>query len=89
MVAKDAEMPDHVALREEVQKIAKHLATLRRDVEALGGSIMSAGGHELHRAQDTSGEALGSVEDAVRRDPLTSLGIAAGIGFLLGIVIAR
>jgi ElaB/YqjD/DUF883 family membrane-anchored ribosome-binding protein len=89
MVAKDAEMPDHVALREEVQKIAKHLATLRRDVEALGGSIRSAGGHQLHRAQDKAGEALGSVENAVRRDPLTSLGIAAGIGFLLGIVIAR
>jgi ElaB/YqjD/DUF883 family membrane-anchored ribosome-binding protein len=89
MGAKDAEMPDHVALREEVHKIAKHLATLRQDVEALTGSIKEAGGHQLDRAQDKAGEALHSVEDAVRRDPLTSLGIAAGIGLLLGIVIAR
>ncbi len=59
MGAKDAEMPDHVALREEVQKIAKHLATLRQDVEALTGSIRSAGDHQLHRAQDKASEALG------------------------------
>ena len=89
MGAKDAEMPDHVALKEEVRKIAQHLATLRQDVDALAGSLKSAGGHQLHRAQDKAGEALGTVEEAVRRDPLTSLGIAAGIGFLLGIVIAR
>jgi ElaB/YqjD/DUF883 family membrane-anchored ribosome-binding protein len=82
-------MPDHVVLKEEVQRIAKHLATLRQDVDALAGSLKSAGGHQLHRAQDKAGEALGTVEEAVRRDPLTSVGIAAGIGFLLGIVIAR
>ena len=89
MGAKDAEMPDHVKLKEEVKRIAAHLATIRQDVDSLAGSIKAAGGHQLHRAQDTAGEALGSVEDAVRRDPLTSLGIAAGIGLLLGIVIAR
>ncbi|MGA9603120.1 MAG: hypothetical protein WBQ82_03265 [Methyloceanibacter sp.] len=89
MANKDAEMPSHVALKEEVQKIAKHLATLRQDVEALTSSIKSAGDHQLHRAQDKAGETLHSVEDAVRRDPLTSLGIAAGIGLVLGMVISR
>ncbi len=89
MGSRDADMPDHVVLKEEVQRIAKHLATLRQDVDALAGSLKSAGGHQLHRAQDKAGEALGTAEEAVRRDPLTSLGIAAGIGFLLGIVIAR
>ncbi|MFZ2020062.1 MAG: hypothetical protein WAU90_15455 [Methyloceanibacter sp.] len=89
MANKDAEMPSHVALKEEVQKIAKHLATLRQDVEALTSSIKSAGDHQLHRAQDKAGETLHSVEDAVRRDPLTSLGIAAGIGLVLGMAISR
>ncbi len=89
MGSRDADMPDHVVLKEEVQRIAKHLATLRQDVDALAGSLKSAGSHQLNRAQDKAGEALGTVEEAVRRDPLTSLGIAAGIGFLLGIVIAR
>jgi len=89
MATKDAEMPSHVELKEEVQRIGKHLATLRQDVDALTSAVKSAGDHQLHRAQDKAGEALHNVEDAVRRDPLTSLGIAAGIGLLLGIVISR
>jgi ElaB/YqjD/DUF883 family membrane-anchored ribosome-binding protein len=82
-------MPEHVALKEEVQRIAKHLATLRQEVDALTSALKSAGDYQLHRAQDKAGEALHDVEDAVRRDPLTSLGIAAGIGLLLGIIISR
>ena len=35
MAAKDAEMPTHTALREEADKIAKHLQTLRKDIEGL------------------------------------------------------
>jgi ElaB/YqjD/DUF883 family membrane-anchored ribosome-binding protein len=89
MATKDAEMPSHVALKEEVQRITSHLATLRQDVDALSSALKSAGGYQLHRAQDKAGETLHSVEDAVRRDPLTSIGIAAGVGLLLGIIISR
>jgi ElaB/YqjD/DUF883 family membrane-anchored ribosome-binding protein len=89
MATKDAEMPSHVELKEEVQRIAKHLATLRQDVDNLTSALKSAGDYQLHRAQDKAGEALHNVEDAVRRDPLTSLGIAAGIGLLLGVILSR
>ena len=89
MASKDAEMPSQVALKEEVQRIASHLATLRQDVDALTSALKSAGGYQFHRAQDKAGETLRTVEDTVRRDPLTSLGIAAGVGLLLGIVISR
>ncbi len=89
MANKDAEMPGHVALKEEAQRIAKHLATLRQDVDALTAAVKSAGGHQLHRAQDKAGETLHGIEEAVQRDPWTSLGIAAGIGLLLGIVLSR
>jgi ElaB/YqjD/DUF883 family membrane-anchored ribosome-binding protein len=89
MATKDAEMPSHVELKEEVQRIAKHLERLRKDVDALTAALKSAGGYQLHRAQDKAGEALHNVEDAVRRDPLASLGIAVGVGLLLGVVIGR
>ncbi len=89
MANKDAEMPDHVALKEEAQRLAKHLATLRQDVNALAAAVRSAGNHQLHRAQDKAGETLHSIEEAVQRDPWTSLGIAAGIGLLLGIALSR
>lgn len=89
MAAKDAEMPTHQALSEEIQEIAKHLATLRKNVEGLTGSIARAGGHQADRAQDAANEAMAAIETAVRRNPASALGIALGIGFLVGVVIRR
>jgi ElaB/YqjD/DUF883 family membrane-anchored ribosome-binding protein len=89
MAAKDAEMPTHHALSEEIQEIAKHLATLRKDIEGLTGSISRAGGHQAERAQDAANEAITAIETAVRQNPTSALGIALGIGFLVGVVIRR
>jgi ElaB/YqjD/DUF883 family membrane-anchored ribosome-binding protein len=89
MAAKDAEMPSQQALSEDIQAITKHLATLRKDIEALTGQIKRTGDHQLERVHDTAGEALHAVEDAVRQNPVASLGIALGLGFLVGIVLRR
>lgn len=89
MAAKDAEMPTHHALGEEVAAIAKHLATLRRDIEGLAGSIARAGSHQTERVQDAANEALSALETAVRRNPSAAMGIALGIGFLVGVVLRR
>ncbi|HEV7463128.1 MAG TPA: hypothetical protein VGN85_04365 [Methyloceanibacter sp.] len=67
----------------------KHLATLRRDVEGLTGQLKRSSEHQIERAQDKASEAVAAVETAVRRDPVTALGIALGLGLLLGIVIRR
>jgi len=89
MAAKDAEMPAHQALSEELQEIAKHLGTLRKDIEGLTGSVSRAGGHQAERMQDAASEALEAIEVAVRRNPAQTLGIALGIGFLVGVVLRR
>jgi ElaB/YqjD/DUF883 family membrane-anchored ribosome-binding protein len=89
MAAKDAEMPAHHALSEEIQQIAKHLQTLRKDIDGLTGSIKSAGGHQAERMQDAAGEALAAIETSVRRNPAQAIGIALGIGFLVGVVLRR
>jgi len=89
MAAKDAEMPAHHALSEEIQEIAKHLGTLRKDIEGLTGSIKSAGGHQAERVQDAAGEALAAIEASVKRNPAQAIGIALGIGFLVGVVLRR
>jgi ElaB/YqjD/DUF883 family membrane-anchored ribosome-binding protein len=89
MAAKDAEMPTHHALSEEVEEISKHLRTLRKDLEGLSGSIARAGGHQAERVQDAASEAVTALETAVRRNPATALGIALGVGFLVGVVLRR
>ena len=89
MAPKDADMPDHQALSDDLKEMAKHLASIRAEIEQLTGSMARAGGHQLHRVQDKAGEAVSSLENAVRRDPLTSLGVALGLGFLFGILTRR
>jgi ElaB/YqjD/DUF883 family membrane-anchored ribosome-binding protein len=89
MAAKDAEMPSHHALSEEVKEIAKHLESLRKEIEGLTGSIARAGGHQAERAQDAMNEAVAAIETAVRRNPVQALGIALGVGFLVGIILRR
>jgi len=89
MAAKDAEMPTQKALSDDIQEIANHLANLRKDLEALTGQIRRTGDHQIERMQDTAGEALKAVEDAVRQNPVSALGIALGLGFLVGILLRR
>ena len=89
MVAKDAETPSHRALDEEAKEIAKHLQSLRKDIEGLAGSIARTGGHQAERAQDAMNEALTAIETAVKRNPIGALGVSLGVGLLLGIILRR
>lgn len=82
MAPQDAEMPSHQALSEDIEQI-------RRDIEALTSSIKSASSHQAELAQDKANEALIALETAVRREPVKTLGIALGAGFLVGILLRR
>jgi len=89
MPAKDAEMPPHYPLEDEIKEIAKRLAALRQDIEGLSEAVARAGGHQAERAEDAVKEALAAVETSVQRNPLSALGIALGIGFLFGVILRR
>lgn len=89
MAPKDAEMPSYETLRDDVQKIAKHLASLRGDLDKVTASVQRAGVHQAEHARDAASEVLTSVEKAVQRDPVAAVGIALGVGLLLGIVLRR
>jgi len=82
MAPQDAEMPSHQALSEDI-------AQIRRDIDNLTSSIKRAGDHQAERVQDKAHEALNALENAVKRDPVTTLGWALGAGFLLGILLRR
>lgn len=51
--------------------------------------LYRAGQDRAHQAADAAGEYYDEVSDMVRRQPAAALGIAAGVGFLLGLIIAR
>jgi ElaB/YqjD/DUF883 family membrane-anchored ribosome-binding protein len=86
MAPNDAEMPDYQTLNEDLEEMRQRLATLRQAVDNLTHSIGRAGSHQAERFQDQANEKVGAMEDAIRRDPLKSLAIALGIGFLFGVL---
>jgi ElaB/YqjD/DUF883 family membrane-anchored ribosome-binding protein len=86
MAPNDAEMPTAQGLNEDLQEISKHVASLREDLEALAGDARRAGRHQVEHMQSAADAAVAEVADAVRRNPLTALAIAAGAGFLYGIL---
>ena len=89
MATKDAEMPDHKALNEDLQEMAKHIETLRSNLDSLAHSVGATGSHQADALQAQAGETLSAIEDAVRRKPLKSIGIALGVGFLLSVLMGR
>jgi ElaB/YqjD/DUF883 family membrane-anchored ribosome-binding protein len=89
MAPKDAEMPSYETLSDDIQKIGKHLSSLRGDIDKVTASVKRAGVHQAEHARDSASEVLSSVEKAVQRDPVTAIGIALGVGLLLGIVLRR
>jgi ElaB/YqjD/DUF883 family membrane-anchored ribosome-binding protein len=86
MAPNDAEMPTAQGLNEDLQEISKHVASLREDLEALAGDARRAGRHQVEHMQSAAEAAVAEVADAVRRNPLTALAIAAGAGFLYGVL---
>ncbi|KZY00002.1 MULTISPECIES: DUF883 family protein [unclassified Sulfitobacter] len=87
-----------------VEDLSSQLEILKKDIAALTNSLGDYGktkSQEVTRqAKDavndatTAGrvralEAQASAEEFIRTQPATALGIAAGVGFLVGIVTAR
>ena len=89
MATTDAEMPDHKALNEDLEEIAGRIEELRSSLDALAESVGATGLHQAEALKAQAGESLGALEDAVRREPLKSIGIALGVGFVLGVVMGR
>jgi ElaB/YqjD/DUF883 family membrane-anchored ribosome-binding protein len=82
-------MSSQQSLCEEIHEIAKHISALRKEFDGLSGSFSRACGLQAERVQDAASEAVEAIEAAVRRTPIQTLGIALGIGFLVGVVLAR
>jgi ElaB/YqjD/DUF883 family membrane-anchored ribosome-binding protein len=89
MAPKDAEMPAAPRLGEDAQEIAKHIQSIRHDIEHLAAVVKRAGEHQLDHAKSAASGAASELENSVRRNPLSAVAIAAGIGFLYGVLTRR
>ena len=59
------------------------------EVSDFAGDVSRMAGKQFGHAQDMATDAYDEAHAAVRRNPLTALAIALGVGFLFGVVSSR
>ena len=69
--------------------VAEQIDAIRADIEALTSTVARIANRQLSRAQDKMVETARDAEDAFRRNPITAVAIAAGLGFLFGVFTRR
>ena len=73
--------------------VQDNVAALRADIANLADSVKRLASEQLgssvEDAQDKAMEKLGDVEAAIRRNPSQAAMIAAGIGFVVGLILSR
>jgi len=74
-------------------EVGDNVAALRADIAALADSVKRLASEQLGSSvedvQDKAMEKLGDVEAAIRRNPSQAAMIAAGIGFVVGLILSR
>jgi ElaB/YqjD/DUF883 family membrane-anchored ribosome-binding protein len=68
------------------QELAHQVDSLRAELAKLTETVGSMAGRQIDRAQDYAKETAEEAEAAIRRNPLTAVAIAVGLGFLFGLL---
>lgn len=71
------------------EKLMEDLRAVVRDAESLLQAAAAESGERLEGAGDSAREAAREIEDQVRRNPWAAVGIAAGVGLVLGLLLGR
>ena len=70
------------------RQAAETAKSIGEDMTDFADDLSRKASKQFSRAQDMATDAYDTAHAAVRRDPVTALAIALGIGFLFGIVVA-
>jgi ElaB/YqjD/DUF883 family membrane-anchored ribosome-binding protein len=69
--------------------LANQIEAIRAEIQSLTSTVSRIAGKQFNRAQDAAIETAQEAEEAIRRNPLAAVGIAAGLGFLFGVFTRR
>ena len=70
-------------------ELAAQIEAIRADMQNLTSTVSRIAGKGMSQAQEKATEAKQDAEDAIKRNPLQAIAIAAGLGLLLGILTRR
>lgn len=70
-------------------ELREQLSALKSDLTDLSETVQRQAKTGLSQAQDMAEEKFEDLEAQIRRKPITSAAIAAGVGFLIGAILSR
>lgn len=73
----------------DASDLADQIDAIRTDLQSLSSTVGRIANRQLSRAQDKVAETAQDAEDAIRRNPLSAVAIAVGLGFLFGVFARR
>lgn len=73
----------------DTRELAAEIEALRNDLQSLGNTVTRLANKQIGRVQDVASEKAQEAEEAIRRNPLTAVAIAVGLGFLFGLITRR
>ena len=71
------------------KKLTAEMRAVAREAEALMKSVAAGSGEHLREAGESAREAASEIDEQVRKNPWAAVGIAAGVGLLIGLLLAR
>jgi ElaB/YqjD/DUF883 family membrane-anchored ribosome-binding protein len=73
----------------DIYELTNRVADIRDDLQKLTSMVGRLATSQTSRARDAVVRTADDVEDAIRRNPVSALAIALGLGFLVGIFVRR
>ena len=71
------------------EKLMAELRAVVRDAETLMQAAAAESGEHLRDLGDGAREAASEIDEQVRKNPWAAVGIAAGVGLLIGLLLGR
>ena len=72
-----------------IEKLMAELRAVVREAEVLMQAAAAESGEHLRDVGDSAREAATEIDEQVRKNPWAAVGIAAGVGLLLGLLLGR
>jgi len=73
----------------DAEDLANQIDAIRVDLQNLTSTVGRIASKQVNRAQDRAKETAYDAEEAIRRNPLSAIAIAVGLGFLFGVFTRR
>jgi ElaB/YqjD/DUF883 family membrane-anchored ribosome-binding protein len=73
----------------DAEDLANQIDAIRADLQNLTSTVGRIASKQVNRAQDKAKETAYEAEEAIRRNPLSAIAIAVGLGFLFGVFTRR